>query len=809
MAEIKIYRSETQRVTPQTQALGLRAPDLGIVGRAVSQFGQALGSAGEERAKLAAATKASQQHKLYRRDMLDIERAAKKMNPADSEGYYTQAAEASYNKHYGNLPTKYSKALFADPAGETRFNSRSKFFKENDARLILAGRAASDEEAQNYSRQASDLTGTATNRMISLDKMFGKIDDQENNGWINPVDASKRRNALAKDTLKNILTRKMQTSDSPMEVVNNLLKSDDPIVRHLIEKHVTGTELDKFVREQRATAISIENFKRQQEKDARATERADRAAAARGLVKRRDAAHRRYFDMIYTMTDPTTGEAVSYDTIVKQIRSDDRLKPFGEGSANALIKMIRLAEKGKDTEEQDASRRGIQKVMFNIATTGKDANGQPVTSDQFRAMALSQDVLEIFGLGSANTLISMFNTRLKLEAKGLGGVHGEMLRMLVERTDSKGNALTSEQIKRAIMSSTDLKPVEGAGSKRAFLDMLRLYEERRTAVEKGKKSAADAAAERDTQIEMYNIATTGKDANGKAVSLDAFRKQLLSKKTLAVFGKGSAHTLIGVYEARTSGKATASTIAQEKALLMVVTRKDRDGNDMTTTEVNSAILQMPGLKPTGTGSKAAFLKMVVAGDQAMMAATTRLHQEDALTRIHLPKNDPRHLTPHQLQSPEWVARLGFNQARQLANDAEGLLNEQQKPVIEAMKALFDRFKSTITNATLTKPDGGGDELFGAFQQHVRRVIQKAADNGEDPMEYFDDSNKKYLGNIVRHYIRPPEKQKEAMRQRFRNPDAFVPYTSRPSGAEPVTLKRLPGESTSDYLNRIKAVNDGG
>jgi hypothetical protein len=266
MAKIQIYRSETQRVMPQGQPLSLKAPDQGIVGRAVSQFGEVLGNIAEERAKIGAAAKAAAAHSGYRNDMLGVERAARRMKPEDAEAYYLQHSTNAYNKANNSLSSSYSKSLFAAPAGQTAYTSRSKFYKEHDARLVSTAIATGEFNAANFAGTAANLGLKPRDRLTAAKSAIAEFTNLAESGAINPEDAVKRQRKWAGATLETILRAHMLNSEDPVKLVDSFKngKLGDEVA-YVLAKAVDDDELIKIKIRMEKAAHRIETGRRQKE----------------------------------------------------------------------------------------------------------------------------------------------------------------------------------------------------------------------------------------------------------------------------------------------------------------------------------------------------------------------------------------------------------------------------------------------------------------------------------------------------------------------------------------------------------------
>ena len=266
MAEIKIYRSETQRNLPQGTPLSLQAPDQGIVGRAASQFGEVLGAIGEERVKIGAASKASAAHRSYRNVMLGVERDARKLKPEDAEKFYTQSSKNAYDRAASSLTSTYAKTIFAKPAGITAYTSRSKFYKENDARLISTAIATGAVEASVSADIVSDLAASHEDRVLSIRRAFEEFDKLAETGAISREDAAKRQGDWAGSTLERTLRAHMLKSSSPVDVVDRFKKGTlgDETAKFL-SGLVDDDELTKIEIRMEKAAHRIETRSRQEE----------------------------------------------------------------------------------------------------------------------------------------------------------------------------------------------------------------------------------------------------------------------------------------------------------------------------------------------------------------------------------------------------------------------------------------------------------------------------------------------------------------------------------------------------------------
>ena len=267
MAKIEIYRSQTPgRALPQGGPLNLQAPDQGIVGRAVAQFGGVLGDVAEVRAELAASSRAATAHSSYQNEMLKVERTARRMKPEDAEAYYLQHSKNEYDKANNSLSSSYSKALFAKPAGKSAYRSRANFYKEHDARLVSAAIAVGDVKAAGHAGLAADPKADIVERWKAMNDGAGELRALHDGGFIDLEDAVKRQRAWAGSTLETTLRAHMRESKNPVALVDSFKdgKLDDPVADALAEM-VGDDELIKIKIRMEKAAHRIETGRRQKE----------------------------------------------------------------------------------------------------------------------------------------------------------------------------------------------------------------------------------------------------------------------------------------------------------------------------------------------------------------------------------------------------------------------------------------------------------------------------------------------------------------------------------------------------------------
>ena len=382
--------------------------------------------------------------------------------------------------------------------------------------------------------------------------------------------------------------------------------------------------------------------------------------------------------------------------------------------------------------------------------------------------------------------------RLEKEARIAAG--NEIFDMMVTGKDRNGNPVSFDQIKDYTMRHPALKGFGGKDSKDSIINSIDL---RATGITTEQQDQSRAAVQHD----FHTIWTTGKSVTGKPVSDEDLVQMIVDDPHLEEFGSGSKSTMLKMLEDRKAGVTTPEYKEQQRIFDMVLTRKNAAGNDMTDTQMKS-VIRSSILDATGTGSKKDFIGMVDDAAKLRKDEAASLHEQNLLERIYLPESDPRHISVEDLNKPENIAKVGFDRIRALRKDAEGLLDAEMKPVIDAQKAVFDRFKASITSATLTKPDKTGDDLYGAFMQEVRRRVKKKIDNDEDPMVLFDDrrGNSEYVGHIVGNYIRTRVGQSAGARARF---DPFTPVLSGGQGTGNAAPQALPDETPAEYLLRIR------
>ena len=208
MAEIKIYRSETQRVTPGTQPLALRAPDLSGPGVASMEIGNFLTEVGKVRGDLAATAEADAALKGYQTDLLGVTREARRQKPKDAEAYYLRESAAAYKKHAGPLG-KLAGSMFAKPAGQSGLSSRSSFYKENDARLQSVAIASSDGIAQSYMPIVTNIGADEQSRFDAFEGAQWQYQDQYGKGYIDAETNIANQRDYAENALESILRQHM------------------------------------------------------------------------------------------------------------------------------------------------------------------------------------------------------------------------------------------------------------------------------------------------------------------------------------------------------------------------------------------------------------------------------------------------------------------------------------------------------------------------------------------------------------------------------------------------------------------------
>ena len=291
MAEIKIFRSQTARVTPQTQPLSLRAPDQSVVGRAVAQLGEVVGRIGEERAQINAASKATAAHTGFQKSLLNLEREAdgvqrlrtgKFVPLGDAETHYTANSQRLYDKWNNSLTSSYAKSLFAKAAGPTSYNSRGKFFKAYDAKLISAAVADAHFKADGHAATASDL-GLSYERRYDATKqaVFGFAELAER-GIINTADAVKAQRTWAASALETILRRHMEGNRGRFGGATDIV---DRFKNGTLKDGVVY-KLAKAVGQKGLTAITIRMEKASHTIDTHKRQESDRAEklAKRGIA---------------------------------------------------------------------------------------------------------------------------------------------------------------------------------------------------------------------------------------------------------------------------------------------------------------------------------------------------------------------------------------------------------------------------------------------------------------------------------------------------------------------------------------------
>lgn len=358
--------------------------------------------------------------------------------------------------------------------------------------------------------------------------------------------------------------------------------------------------------------------------------------------------------------------------------------------------------------------------------------------------------------------------------------------------DAGGEPITAAEVIQNIMTDPRLRSVEGLGSKKS---MIATAELRAKGIATDEQDAA-RAADQQTFLAIYH---SGVDVDGNAVSSEALKEMVLTS-SLKVFGSGSQNTVLGMIDQRDAGSTSADYTEQNRMFDMVMTRQNEDGLILSDTQMMTMI-RNSSLKPTGTGSKAAFTTMVREAAKLRKTETRDIYTNDFAARIMLPENDPAHISAEDLGTSEFIAAVGFDRAATLRQDALDLLDPAKKQIVESKADILARFKDAISKATLTKTDETGQDLFFAFKQEVERRIKMKQDAGEDVMVLFDDvrGNKEYLGNIVNRFIRDRTQQAASVRSRF-EPHRPVTTTETEAGqADPAV--RADGETAAEFLAR--------
>ena len=269
MATIKIFRSEAERNTPQTQALGLRAPDLGIVGRAISQAGTTVFNIGEERAKIGAAAQATAAHSSYRNQLLEVERASRGMQPEKAEAYYLQHSKNAYDKANNSLPSTYAKTLYATQAGQTSYTSRFKFYKEHDARLVSSAVATAELKTSSYADITGDLALSPGDRLKAATSAINEFAHLEETGAITTEKSVKLQRAWSGATLERILRSHMLGAEGKkggaVAIIQKFKAGElDDEVANKLALAVDDDELTKIEIRMHKEAHRIETHKRQE-----------------------------------------------------------------------------------------------------------------------------------------------------------------------------------------------------------------------------------------------------------------------------------------------------------------------------------------------------------------------------------------------------------------------------------------------------------------------------------------------------------------------------------------------------------------
>lgn len=502
------------------------------------------------------------------------------------------------------------------------------------------------------------------------------------------------------------------------------------------------------------------------------------------------------FNMIYNGVGPD-GEAMTPKAVMSYILTNTTLLPFqGAGSKDQLIDVLTLRAKGVTTEEMDATVKEEHLRALAVMYTGVDAEGNQVSLATLRDQLLDEDgAFSELSSATISTITASIDARLA-SAEG-------------DQTKGEIEAAHQELYAIAISGGPDGEPVSTADFKALLLSekfrvlsgatknvLLRLKEA-------GDKRDVDAAT-KAAHLNALTIILTGKDLEGKAVSATELKAQMLQSD--GPFKSLSAPVIADILKIGEggSGPSVENLAAQRDVLTTILTGVDPEGRSLTDVQIIQYINSQTDLPPSGTGSIKSYVSMANDVASKRRGLTAGSDANEAYRRLHLPPDDPNHLSASAFATDkDLIRRLGFKVASSLRDAALALLDPETKALEVEMKGVFDRFKATISKATLFTADHAGDELNEAFRQEVRRLVAAKIEAGEDPLVLFDDveGNKEYVGLLVRRYIRTAEEQRASAQAMVRDQPIDI-YTSQPDGGAAPTNSRQDGETIEEWRERL-------
>tara|TARA_Y100000310_G_scaffold299608_2_gene334610 strand:- start:60 stop:2429 length:2370 start_codon:yes stop_codon:yes gene_type:complete len=485
------------------------------------------------------------------------------------------------------------------------------------------------------------------------------------------------------------------------------------------------------------------------------------------LKRDREAAQQEFYGIISTGRD-AEGRVWTDAELIQAINANLFLKPYGVGSKTDMINTIRLRAKGRDTIEMDAAELREKREFISILYTGKDLAGNPRTTEYAVKALVTNKTLSPEGTAGVLALLDRFLP------KDAGGAAATAARKKSEREINdlifklgEAGAKTTDEIRVLVKAATNLDPVVGLGSQRAFLARLDAYD-----VEVTKETREREL--RDFEVDAVAILETGKTSAGVVTSLTELRRRVVVQPGLTYMLR--TNLLERIDAELDEDEEAAKTERAAEYFQMIMTQRDSTDKVLTRGQIQERILTDDVLDDQGDErskqSLIQFSQTVAATEQAEGVA----YRADALyDAMFLHENDPKHIGVEELASRDTARSVGFPIADRLLLIAQRLEDKTTAKVERAKKKFLDRFKSTITSTTITHLDKSGDRRFGAFVEEVDRQVAAAEAAEEDPMVLFSDvkGNSKYLGLLLKgeSYMPGLEEQIEssgqaAMRQPF-------------------------------------------
>jgi len=310
-----------------------------------------------------------------------------------------------------------------------------------------------------------------------------------------------------------------------------------------------------------------------------------------------------------------------------------------------------------------------------------------------------------------------------------------------------------------------------------------------------------------TQNTLLGQFTTGRNSDGSPINWAEVMDDIKRGDAIGAYGgEESRETLAVLADNKINNYTGPQARRQLEIYRMVVTKKDRDGNTISDSQMAIIVRDDDLLDERGPAGKAAFRKIIRESTANFFQKTAGFTFDDVYSRIFLSKDDPNRMTADDMRSdPSLIAKVGgTKKIEELIKIANNYKDEQKKPLEASIKLFVERYKGYITKSIAgAEVDAAGDDRYASFINHVRRLVAKHEEDGGDPYILFDSrvDNPLYLGQTMQIAQRYGIALREAVTTISPRIKGAIPIYRSKAEDDP-SIQALENETPDEYLKRV-------